>query len=100
MIKILKLIFNHSNVSIEDCNNLISNWIELLEEVDSVFLNQLVFFTISTRPAVFKEETLKKLLKHYLENVKNKVLFSSFMINYFSNNYINKNIWLLRIFAK
>jgi hypothetical protein len=45
-------------------------------------------------------DSIKKLLKHYLENVKNKVLFSSFMINYFSNHYINKNLWLLRSFAK
>lgn len=60
----VKAIFTDPNVSEDESNDLMVDWFVLLEEVDSIFLNQLVFFVISTRPQIFREETLKGLLKH------------------------------------
>jgi len=45
------------------------------------------------------QESVFKLVKHYLETVKNKALFGSFMVNFFGQHYINKNLWLLKKFA-
>jgi hypothetical protein len=46
------------------------------------------------------QNNVLKVLKHYLENVKNKSLFGPFIVNLFSQHYISKNLWLLKEFAK
>lgn len=65
MLKALKAIFTNPKVSIEKSNNLLINWIDRLEEVDSIFLNQLVFFSLSSHPQIWTEETFKGLKKHF-----------------------------------
>lgn len=47
---------------------LLGDWINLLEEVDSIFLNQLVFFSISSNPQLWDAEgTLRELKKHFMK---------------------------------
>ncbi len=67
----LKTIFANQNVSKDLSNDLILCWIELLKEIDSVFLNQLVFFVTSSRPQLFVEGTLTGLLNHFKKLLKN-----------------------------
>lgn len=68
MLKTLKAIFTNPKISHEHCDALLTEWIGLLEEIDSVFLNQLVFFSISSNPLIWGEDgvgALKKLKKYF-----------------------------------
>lgn len=70
MLKALKSIFANVNVSKELSNDLLIEWIGRLEEVDSVFLNQLVFFSISSQPQIWTDETFKELKIHFEKMLK------------------------------
>ena len=68
ILKTVKTIFSNPKISRRDCNDLVVEWICLLEEIDSVFLNQLVFFSVSSNPSMWEEEvTLRKLRKHFMK---------------------------------
>lgn len=71
MLKSLKLIFTDPNVSSDYSNDLLVEWIRRLEEVDSIFLNQLVFFSVSSQPQIWTRETLAYLRKHFERMLKN-----------------------------
>lgn len=70
MLKALKLIFSNPQVSKEFSNDLLIECIARSEEIDSVFLNQLVFFSISSQPQIWTESTLKGLKKHFEKMLK------------------------------
>lgn len=70
MLKALKSIFANVNVSKELSNDLLLEWIGRLEEVDSVFLNQLVFFSISSQPQLWTVETFKELKMRFEKMLK------------------------------
>jgi hypothetical protein len=42
------------------------------------------------------EQNVLKLLNHFIDTVKNKTIFNTFIIKFFSTHYINKNLWFLR----
>jgi hypothetical protein len=42
------------------------------------------------------EENIIKLLNHFIDTVKNKSLFNTFIIKFFSAHYIDKNLWFLK----
>lgn len=65
MLKSLKMIFTNPHVSSEYSNELLIEWIGRLEEVDSIFLNQLVFFSVSSQPQIWTLETFSCLRKHF-----------------------------------
>ena len=68
ILRTLKTIFTNPKISQKSCNVLLMEWIGLLEEINSVFLNQLVFFSISSNPRIWnEEEALKKLKRHFLK---------------------------------
>jgi hypothetical protein len=65
ILKALKSIFTNPQVSKDFSNDLLIEWIGRLEEIESFFLNQLVFFSISSQPQIWIEETFKKLREHF-----------------------------------
>lgn len=70
MLKALKSIFSNIHVSKELSNDLLIEWIGRLEEIYSVFLNQLVFFSISSQPQIWTGETFKDLKIHFEKMLK------------------------------
>jgi hypothetical protein len=75
MLKVVKRIFTSDLSGLDDsfkseANNLLVSWISRLIDVDSVFLNQLVF-CISTCPEIWTTETYNSLRKHFDSMIKN-----------------------------
>lgn len=70
MLKALKTAFSHPEISRELSNDLIIEWIERLKDVDSIFLNQLVFFSVSSQPQIWTENTFKALREHFEKTLK------------------------------
>lgn len=67
ILKLLKTIFSNPKISIILSNSLILEWIGLLEEIDSTFLNQLVFFSVSSNSQIWEDEVLRRLRKHCMK---------------------------------
>lgn len=42
------------------------------------------------------EKNIIELLNHFIDTVKNKTIFNTFIIKFFSNHYIDKNLWFLK----
>lgn len=70
LVKILKTIFLNPEISKAKSNELIVDWLGRLKEIDSVFLNQLVFFSISSNTQIWTVETFKVLKSHFEKMLK------------------------------
>ena len=71
MLKSIKIIFQSPEISELKTNELILKWINRFDEIESNYLNQILFFSISSRPSLWNEEILKALRGHFDKIVKN-----------------------------